>query len=38
MLTGKDFDNFKEIFDNFKSHNDRLMIKTYERYDPDKEK
>lgn len=37
LLTGKDYDNFRTVFDAFKNHENRLMIKTYERID-EKEK
>lgn len=38
LLTGKDYENFRTIFEGFTSHQQRLMVKTYEHYDPDKEK
>lgn len=38
LLTGKHFEHFRDVFDNFKGHSERLMMKTYERYDPEKEK
>lgn len=37
LLTGKDYENFRTVFEAFKNHESRLMIKTYEKVD-EKEK
>lgn len=39
MITGKHYDNFKQVFDNFNQHQERLAMKTYEKvYETEKEK
>ncbi|CAD8104747.1 unnamed protein product [Paramecium primaurelia] len=39
LITGKHYDNFKQVFDNFNQHTERLMMKTYEKvYENEKEK
>ena len=39
LITGKHYDNFKQVFDNFSAHGERLMMKTYEKvYEAEKEK
>ncbi|CAD8123770.1 unnamed protein product [Paramecium sonneborni] len=39
LITGKHYDNFKQVFDNFNQHAERLMMKTYEKvYETEKEK
>jgi len=38
FLTGKDFDNFRGVFEGFNNHIQRLEIKTYENIDVEKEK
>ena len=38
LLTGKDYESFHQVFEGFNGHLERLVVKTYENNDPEKEK